>query len=266
MQNQVIYFQVENLSIEIHPDSEAAGKAAASAVAKSLKKLSSVRDTIGVIFATGASQLETLHSLTSTPDLPWGKVVGFHLDEYLGLDENHPASFRHYLRKNLTNRVRMKDFFEIDGTYSNSEHICNVYSEALRKVQPQLCLLGVGENGHLAFNEPDEADFEDPRDMKVVSLDVICREQQAAEGWFSSLEEVPKQALTVTVPALMRVPQLIVTAPGKRKAHIIPRALYEPISPRCPATILRHHPAATLYLDHESAAELREVKELRGKP
>jgi glucosamine-6-phosphate deaminase len=160
---------------------------------------------VGVIFATGASQLNTLDSLASLPGLPWREVDGFHLDEYVGLDENHPASFRHYLRKNLTGRVAMRNFYEIDGSAKDLEAVRSEYLRKLRLVSPQLCLLGIGENGHLAFNDPAEADFNDLEAMKVVNLDTTCRQQQVAEGWFERLELVPRQALTLAIPTMFRV-------------------------------------------------------------
>jgi len=248
-------FQVGNLKIEIHPDSESAGKAAAEAAAQSMRQLASRQESIGVIFATGASQLPTLRALVSIPDLPWDKIIGFHMDEYLGIDENHPASFRRYLRENLTSRVAMRQFAEIDGS-ADPGTVCRVYAEKLRAANPQLCLLGIGENGHLAFNEPGQADFSDPVDLKIVTLDEACRQQQMSEGWFKSVDDVPAQAISLTVPALFRVPKLILSIPGPRKAHIVKRSLTEPISTDCPATILRTHPDATAYLDPESGAEL----------
>lgn len=128
--------------------------------------------------------------------------------------------------------------------------------QQLRAAEPQLCLLGIGENGHIAFNDPAEADFDDPDAMKVVTLDAECRQQQVAEGWFPSFEDVPLQALTLTIPTILNVRKLIVSIPGRRKAQSVRRALLEPISTACPATILRSHPDVTLYLDQESAAEL----------
>jgi glucosamine-6-phosphate deaminase len=248
-------FQVGTLKLEIHPSTKAAGVAAANAIAEHLRQLKTIQKDIAVIFATGASQLETLGFLTSMPDVPWNQIRGFHLDEYIGLDANHPASFRRYLRKNLTERVQMKEFFEIDGSAPDPEAVCREYAQRLRAADPQICLLGFGENGHLAFNDPGEADFNDPKDVKVVNLDHVCRQQQASEGWFKTLQDVPAQAITVTIPALFRVPKLILTVPGKRKAQIVRRVLEEPISPECPATILRTHPDAIVYLDTEAAAE-----------
>ncbi len=250
------HFELGTMKLEIHTSRKAAGEAAARSVAQALKHLDQTRSEIGVIFATGASQLETLHALTSMPDLPWKKVHGFHLDEYVGIAENHPASFRRYLRENLTERVPMGEFFEIDGSSSDSDRVRQNYVQDLRGADPQLCLLGIGENGHLAFNDPPEANFNDPEAMKVVTLDAACRQQQLAEGWFARFEDVPERALTLTIPTLLKVPKLIVSVPGRRKAQIVRRTLEEPISTACPATILRTHPDVTLFLDPESASEL----------
>jgi len=252
-------YQIEKLKIEIHPTRETAANAAARSAASSLKELAGSNAEFAVIFATGASQLETLHALTQTPELPWSQIRGFHMDEYIGLSPDHPASFRRYLRENLSQKVQMKEFFEIDGTASDPEQACKEYAALLRAANPQLCLLGIGENGHLAFNDPAVADFNDPLDVKVVQLDTVCRQQQQAEGWFRSLDEVPQRAMTITIPALFRVPKLIASVPGPRKAAIVRRALEDPISTACPATLLRTHPDATVYLDTESSAQVMDL-------
>lgn len=249
-------FEAGTIKLQIYDSQRAAGEGAAQAAAQALKQLESSGNGIGVIFATGASQLEMLRALTAMPDLPWRRVQGFHLDEYLGMDENHPASFRRYLRENLTRRIPLRDFFEIDGSSSDPDRVRQEYVQKLDAANPQLCLLGIGENGHLAFNDPAEAIFDDPAAMKVVTLDVACRQQQLAEGWFKSFEEVPERALTLTIPTILKVPKLIVSVPGGRKARSVRRTLEDPISTSCPATILRTHPDVTLYLDRESASEL----------
>jgi glucosamine-6-phosphate deaminase len=253
------HYQVGSMKVEVHPTSSAAGAAAAQAAAKAMTDLAKAHDSIGVIFATGASQMETLKELTGIANLPWGQIRGFHMDEYVGIAEDHPASFRRYLRERLTQKVKMKVFFEIDGSAPDPERTGREYADELRSADPQLCLLGIGENGHLAFNDPPIADFSDPLDVKIVQLDAACRQQQAAEGWFSSVDDVPQHAITLTIPALFRVPKLIVSVPGKRKADIVRRAFTESISTACPATILRTHPDATVYLDLESAGELSGV-------
>jgi glucosamine-6-phosphate deaminase len=259
VENVVKHLQVEAMKVEIYQDSKAAGEAAAQAAARGLRELGKLRASVAVIFATGASQLETLDTLTGLQGLPWEQISGFHMDEYVGIAEDHPASFRRYLRERLTRKVPMKEFFEIDGNAPDPEKEAREYARNLRSADPQLCLLGIGENGHLAFNDPEVADFSDPLDAKVVQLDLLCRQQQAAEGWFASAAEVPAQAITLTIPTLLRVPKLIVSVPGSRKRSIVRRALKEPLSTECPATILRNHPNVTLSLDLESADELDDV-------
>ena len=249
------------MKVEVHPSPAAAGRAAAQAAALAIKALAQARESVAVIFATGASQFETLAALTGMDGLPWHRVRGFHMDEYVGLPPQHPASFRGYLRQRLTGKVQMSEFFEIDGTTPDPEHTARDYAEKLRASDPQLCLLGIGENGHVAFNDPGVANFEDPLDAKIVTLDGECRQQQFAEGWFPSIDAVPASAITLTIPALMRVPKLIASVPGIRKAAIVRRALTEPISTACPATILRTHPDVTLFLDPESASSIRDYVE-----
>jgi glucosamine-6-phosphate deaminase len=255
---------VENLNIEVYASGRDAGEAAAQAAAAELVKLGRAQEHIGVVFATGASQLEMLRSLTSLDGVPWSKMRGFHLDEYVGLPVDSPASFRNYLRSNLTQKAPIGSFMEIDGTAMDLDRMCADYAAALRTAKPSICLLGIGENGHLAFNDPGEADFSDPLDIKVVHLDAACREQQAAEGWFKRAEDVPGRAVTLTIPAILRMPRLLVSVPGKRKAQIVWRSLFDEISPDCPATLLRTHPNATLYLDMESSAELFKRSNISG--
>ena len=250
------HLRIGTMKVEIHPDRKAAGDAAAKAAADTLILLGQAHESFSAIFATGASQLDTLNALTGIENLPWNRVTGFHMDEYVGIDADHPASFRRYMRERLTRKVHMKEFFEIIGDASDPELVARDYAVKLRVADPKLCLLGIGENGHLAFNDPPVADFNDDFDAKIVRLDAMCRQQQTAEGWFASVDQVPEYAITLTIPVLMRVPKLIVSVPGPRKADIVRRAFEEPISTKCPATILRNHPDATIYLDIESAEQL----------
>jgi glucosamine-6-phosphate deaminase len=259
--NPISSFKVGTLAIEVYEDRTALGQAAATAVASRLRELAKQHETVPVIFATGDSQRATLHALAAMPDVPWSQIIGFRMDEYVGLPEGHPASFSRYMRENLTSRVQLRRMYEIDGSKANVQKTCAEYAELLRAHAPLLCLLGVGENGHVAFNDPAEALFDDPVDVKQVTLDLVCREQQVNEGAFSSVAEMPERAITITVPALFRVPELILSIPGPRKARIVKRTLYDPISTACPATILRGHPNATAFLDRASAAEL--TSELR---
>jgi glucosamine-6-phosphate deaminase len=253
---KVKYFRVENLAVEVHPNGKSLGAAAALAAAEAMKQLGASLESFGVIFATGFSQLDTLDALTRIEGIPWDRVRGFHLDEYVGLPIEHRASFRRYLRENLTQKVAMMAFQEVDGTSADPDQFCRSYAEQLAAASPKLALLGVGENGHLAFMDPAVADFKDPQDVKVVRLDADCRAQQVAEGWFDNLEAVPERAISITIPAILRVPKLIVPVPGIRKAAIMRRTLEETISTNCPASILRTHPDVTVYLDQESASEL----------
>jgi glucosamine-6-phosphate deaminase len=253
---EVLRLRAGTMKLEVHPNRRAASAAAAKAAALALDELGKRSYPVGVIFATGASQIDTLDELTATAGLPWDRVCGFHMDDYIGLATDHPASFQHYLREKLTDKVPIRQFFNIDGNDPDTEQTCLNYTAKLRSANPQLCLLGIGENGHLAFNDPELADFEDPLDVKVVHLDTVCRKQQAAEGWFNNFREVPEHAITLTIPALFRVPKLVVSVLGSRKADIMRRTLEAPISTECPATILRTHPDVTLYLDQESAASL----------
>jgi glucosamine-6-phosphate deaminase len=249
-------FRAGMLDVRIYPNREAMGAAAAAQMANRLHWLAKQREIVPVIFATGESQLPMLRALTSIADLPWTQVIGFHMDEYIGLPADHPASFRRYLRENLARHVPLRQFYEIDGSNGDPETDCRSYADLLRAHPPLLTALGIGENGHLAFNDPGVADFHDPVPLKIVSLDAACRQQQVNEGWFSKLAEVPRQAITLTIPTLFRVPELIVSVPGPRKAKIVREALEGPISPKCPATILRTHSNAVVFLDEESAAEV----------
>ncbi|MDQ2776790.1 MAG: glucosamine-6-phosphate deaminase [Acidobacteriota bacterium] len=228
------------------------GFAAATHVADRIRSLAQQTEVVPVVFATGASQLETLRALTVLPGIPWNQVIGFHMDEYIGLSAQHPASFRRYLREELVQRVSMREFHEIDGEASDPEDFCKEYTELLNSRQLKLCLAGIGENGHLAFNDPPEADFNDPKDVKIVLLDQACRRQQVNEGWFSSLREVPVNAITMTIPALLRIPELVLSVPGERKRSILQRTLTESITTACPATVLRMHANTHLYVDAES--------------
>lgn len=264
--NATKHFRIGKLNVEIQSDRKAAGMAAALAAAEALKELAAVHDTFSVIFATGASQLAMLEALTNLEGLPWKQIKGFHMDEYVGLPGDHPASFRRYMHERLTQKVPLLEFHDVDGSAPDPEQAAREYADLIREADPKLCFLGIGENGHLAFNDPGVADFSDPVDAKIVYLDEACRRQQTAEGWFAKIDEVPDAAITLTLPALLRVSKLIVSVPGPRKAEIVRRALEESISTSCPATILREHPRSTLYLDADSAALLNDESMSHSQP
>jgi glucosamine-6-phosphate deaminase len=254
-----IRFQVDLLKFEVYESREAAGSAAAFAAAEAMRAGVMQSGDLGVIFATGASQLAMLRALTGVEDVPWKHIVGFHMDEYENLSADHSASFRRYLRDELLQKVPIKEFHEIDGSSSDVDSFCGEYAAKLRAANPRLCLLGIGENGHLAFNDPFLCSFDDPVDVRLVSLDAACREQQVAEGWFATVENVPARAITLTIPPLIRTPKLIVSVPGIRKAHIVRRVIEESMSNACPATLLKTHRDATVYLDDESSSQLMDI-------
>jgi glucosamine-6-phosphate deaminase len=242
-----------SLAIHRYLTRSALGAAAAAHAAAAIRRLATEHSVVPVIFATGASQLATLRALTALAGIPWDRVIGFHMDEYVGISGEHPASFRRYLRDELVSKVPLREFHNVDGDAADPERESERYAALLRSYSPRLCLAGIGENGHLAFNDPPVADFNDPRDAKTVTLDRECREQQVAEGWFPNFEAVPSRAITLTIPALFRVPEIILSVPGERKTAIVARTLRDEISTKCPATILRTHTNAHLYLDDESA-------------
>jgi len=252
-------FRVDLLKFEVYDSKEAAGRAAALGAAETIRSAVKAEGELGVIFATGASQLAMLHALTSLDGVPWNRVIGFHMDEYENLPADDFASFRRYLRQELTHKVPIKGFHEIDGSSSDIERTCRDYEEKLKASDPQLCLMGIGENGHLAFNDPFLCDFNDPLDVRLVLLDKACRTQQVAEGWFPAINDVPARAITLTIPPLLRVPKLIVSVPGMRKAEIVQRVIEQPVSIACPATVLKTHPDATVYLDRDSSSAISDL-------
>jgi glucosamine-6-phosphate deaminase len=209
-----------------------------------------------VIFAAAPSQAEFLKALVAFEGIDWSKVVGFHMDEYLGLDADHPASFRRFLSERLFRMVGLEGdrLRLIPGEQVERPlRVAFDYESRLLAEPPDVVCGGVGENGHLAFNDPPVADFLDPVLVKVVRLDALCRSQQVSDGCFDRIEDVPTHAYTLTIPALMAAPVVSVVVPGPRKAEAILATLRGPISESCPASILRRHPGATLRLDRESA-------------
>jgi glucosamine-6-phosphate deaminase len=248
-------FRSGELNIEVYPDRAALGRAAGEAAASEIERLIRERGGVAVVFAAAPSQNETHATLRADKRLDWSRVTALHMDEYAGMRPDHPASFRGFLRRSLFDHVPVKVFHEIAGDASDLQAECRRYATLLRDAAPLLCVLGIGENGHLAFNDPP-VDFHDPLDVKVVDLDRACREQQVHDGCFATLDEVPRQAITLSVPALMRIPRLVAAVPGPTKARAVKAALEGPITGECPASILRTHPNATLYLDEESAALL----------
>ncbi|MCL6545702.1 MAG: glucosamine-6-phosphate deaminase [Bryobacteraceae bacterium] len=241
------------MRVHIYPNREELGRAAAEHVAACLRRLIQERGRAVAVFASAPSQIETLRELVHQPGIDWRRVTAFHLDEYTGLAEDHRQSFRRFLREHLTSRVPLAAFHDLRGDASDPAAECARYASLLNANPPDIALVGIGENGHLAFNDPPVADFHDPLDVKLVELDEICRRQQVHDGLFARIEEVPRFALTLTLPAILRIPRIFAVVPGIRKREAVTAALLGPVSTECPASILRTHPDADLFLDRDSA-------------
>ena len=246
--------QVDALPVEIYPTNEALGAAAAAAAGEILRRAVDQRGSANLIVATGNSQLTFLAALRQDPTVPWPQINVFHMDEYVGLDPQHPAGFANFLHHHLLGHVSPKAFFPVPGGVPDLPEACRTYEALLRAHPADLCALGIGENGHLAFNDPPLADFNDPVWVKVVTLAEASRRQQVGEGHFAHLDEVPAQAITLTLTALLAARQILAIVPEARKAQAVDRALRGPIQPGCPASILRRAPHARLFLDRASAA------------
>ena len=245
------------MEIHVLEDKNAAGEAAAEAGAERIRRALEARGTAVIVMATGASQFEMLEHLVRAEGVDWPRVTAFHLDEYVGLSPKHPASFRRYLRERFVERLPdpLAAFHGIQGDGPDPAAECARLQQRLAGKPLDVVFLGIGENGHLAFNDPP-AEFDARTDFQVVTLDEACRRQQVGEGWFESLEAVPEQAITMTVPAIVRAKTLVCTVPEARKAGAVRRALEGPVTPEVPASILQQHPDCRLFLDRASAAGL----------
>jgi glucosamine-6-phosphate deaminase len=232
----------------------AVGEAAAKHAAQSLQKVLSVSDTARIIAATGAAQFEFLKVLTSAPGIDWQRVEMFHLDEYIGLPADHPASFCNYLLGRLIRKTGIKHYHLLDGTQDPKTVIQRVGSE-LSPRPVDVAFVGIGENGHLAFNDPP-ADFKTEEPFLIVALDEACRRQQMAEGWFPTFADVPTHAMSMSIKQVLKAKEIIAIVPEMRKARAVKACLEGDISPMAPASILRTHPNTTVYLDTESASLL----------
>jgi glucosamine-6-phosphate deaminase len=246
----------EDLHTSIYQTNEELGVAAAEDAKNILQRAIREKGVANAIIATGNSQLTFLKALRTIP-ADWPKVNIFHMDEYVGLNPLHPASFPLFLKLHILNYIHPKAFFPVPpSTLQNAEKICKDYEELLGAYPADLCVLGIGENGHLAFNDPPFADFEDPRRVKIVKLDDTSRRQQVGEGHFKNIGEVPTHAITLTIPALLAAQHVLALVPEARKADAVYRSLIGPINKECPGSILRKSPHAHLYLDADSAAKI----------
>jgi glucosamine-6-phosphate deaminase len=248
--------QVDSLSVRIHPtQAEMAGDVTQEA-RRCLQEVLARQGSAAIIFATGNSQIRALDALVALGGVDWSKITMFHMDEYLGIGANHSASFRRFLRDRIETRLRPKLFHYIEGDALLPLSECERYTKLLHSQPIDLCLLGIGENGHLAFNDPPVANFADRHAMKLVKLDTACRQQQVGEGHFPNLDAVPQYAFTLTIPALCAARRMLCIVPEKRKAQAVRDALRGPISTACPASFLRRQAHCTLFLDAESASQL----------
>lgn len=239
--------------VRILPDVNALARTAADEAAMVIRRAVAANGVAHAMFATGNSQLSFIDALVSaTDDVPWGDVVVFHMDEYVGMGPEHPASFQRWIRHRIVEPARPRAAHYLDGT-ADPEAECRRYAGLLHRYPLDLCCLGIGENGHLAFNDPPVADFEDPEDVKVVVLDEGCRRQQVNEGHFATDRDVPERAMTVTIPALLRAGRVLAVVPEGRKAEPVRAALEGPVTTSCPASALRGTPQATVLLDRDSA-------------
>ena len=250
------------MNIQILPDSKSCGRAAADRAAAIIGETITAQGSCRLVFATGASQFELLAELM-TRSIRWDLVSGFHLDEYLGIGPDHPASFGHYLQQRVTSRVTLREFHWIDGQTTDPEVECARLSRLIQLAPIDLALIGIGENGHLAFNDPP-ADFETTRPYLPVQLDEACRRQQLGEGWFPNLAAVPTTAISMSIHQILASRRLVCTVPDLRKAPAVASALEGPESPNLPASVLRRHPAIDLFLDPDSASLLNQAPELSG--
>ena len=248
-------FTIDKLKVAVYEEPIAMGEAAAEFVQQKLKKAIQEKNAANMILATGASQFSFLEALQNK-EIDWQKVTVFHLDEYKGISDRHPASFRKYLKERILNAVSPKKIYFLEGDSDNLEKAMKDYALLLSKHPIDIACIGIGENGHIAFNDPPIADFNDPKLVKLAVLDEACRRQQLGEGWFPSFDEVPKEALTLTIPAIMGCKAISCVVPDKRKAEAVHNTLYNKISTACPATILRTHAEAKLFLDKKSASKI----------
>jgi len=248
--------QVDDLPVRVYASEDDLGRAAAADMAAILREAIAARGEANVILATGNSQLAFLRALRGDASVDWSKVRVFHMDEYVGIDPEHRASFPRFLRDHFLGHAGGATFFPMAGDPDRVEEICRDYEADLRRYPADAVALGFGENGHLAFNDPPYADFDDPVWVKPVQLDEVSRRQQHGEGHFDTLAEVPKGAITLTVPALLAAKRVLCIVPEARKANAVRACLHESVSEDRPGSVLRTVRHATLYLDPDSAARL----------
>ncbi|ATL49258.1 glucosamine-6-phosphate deaminase [Chitinophaga caeni] len=243
-------FHVDLLQVKVYNDRTSMGENAAAEAICILKDLLSRKSELNIVFAAAPSQNEFLAHLKQAEGVDWTRVNAFHMDEYTGLPVSAPQSFGNFLKARIFEELPFREIFYIRGNDGDAE--CERYTKILEQHPPDIVFMGIGENAHLAFNDPPVANFDDPLKVKLVPLDLACRQQQVNDGCFISLEEVPREAITLTIPVLMSAPHIFCMVPGSRKAAAVFNSLTQAIQTYYPASILRMHPGATLYLDKQS--------------
>jgi glucosamine-6-phosphate deaminase len=248
--------RTNKLRVVICENRTALGNAAAIAVSDKIKELLATQSTINMIFAAAPSQNEFLEGLVADKSIPWAKINAFHMDEYIGLPENAPQGFGRFLKRKIFELLPFRSIHYINGNANEINEECARYAELLESNPPDIVCMGIGENTHLAFNDPHVARFNDHLAVKTVTLDLQCRQQQVNDGCFSKLSEVPEEAITLTIPTLMQGRNIFSMVPGSTKASAISLTLKEDISEKFPSTILRNHPSAILFVDRDSYSQV----------
>ena len=242
--------------VRVFPDRQTAGATGASMAAGIIRETLKHRDSMSIVFASAVSQDPFLAAIRTEPEIPWHRINAFHMDEYAGMPASHPASFRRFLRDRLLDHVPVAAFHQLDGEAADPDAECARYATLLEEARPQLAIMGIGENGHVAFIDPPVCDFNEPRLARPVELDDVCRMQQVHDGAFAKLDDVPKTALSLTTTLFLQIPNALVFVNGEHKAQAVRDAVEGPITEACPASILRRHRNASLFLDAGAASLL----------
>jgi glucosamine-6-phosphate deaminase len=252
-------FFVDKFDVRVYPTRKEMGTACAAEAGKVLRQLLAEKESVNIIFASAPSQLEVLEGLLIQEGIAWDRVNAFHMDEYVGLPADAPQGFGNYLKVRFFSKLPFRHVFYMDGNAPDLDSECERYATLLREHPVDIAFLGIGENGHLAFNDPHIADFNDPLLVKLnKDLDPVCRQQQVTDNLFMSLSDVPHHAITITLPGLLAAKYAYAIVPGQTKQQVVKKCLEGPISTECPGSILRQHEKAQLYLDDASAALLDE--------
>ena len=251
--------KVDQLEIRIFDTRQEMGETAAKMVADKIRELQQSQEFVNIIFASAPSQNEFLAALKEEKGIAWEKINAFHMDEYINLPNDAPQNFGYFLKVKLFDHVPLHSVSYLDGNAADVEKECERYAQLLRENPIDIVCLGIGENGHLAFNDPHVAFFDDPLEVKMVELDDACRQQQVNDACFETFEKVPETALTLTIPTLLKAKYAYAIVPGEKKAQAIYHTVAEDIREEFPSTILRKHPNAILFIDKASSGKLKEI-------